>query len=84
MGRKGDWVREGEGFGLGFAVLLDPARGQTVGVPGEYYWSGIASTEFFVSPREELAVVFMTQLMDGQVYQLRRQLRVAVYQALID
>ena len=35
---------EGIGFGLGFSVMLDPARAQIVGTPGEYAWGGAAST----------------------------------------
>ena len=30
--------REGQGFGLGFAVLLDPTVAQIIGTPGEFYW----------------------------------------------
>ncbi len=31
---------EGTGFGLGISVILDPAKVQVVGLPGEYAWSG--------------------------------------------
>ena len=41
---------DGIGFGLGFAVLLDPATAGVIGTPGEFYWGGAASTAFFVSP----------------------------------
>src|SRR6185436_8018234 len=56
----------GTGFGLGFAVLQDPAEAQVLGTPGEYYWSGAASTHFFVSPEDDLFAIFMTQLMGAQ------------------
>jgi CubicO group peptidase (beta-lactamase class C family) len=75
----------GTGFGLGFAVLRDPAEAQILGTPGEIYWSGAASTHFFVSPADELAVVFMTQLRGfGPPSSLPNDLRVATYQALLD
>jgi len=45
----------GVGFGLGFAVLLDPAAAQVLGTPGEYYWGGAAATAFFISPTEDLS-----------------------------
>ncbi len=73
----------GTGFGLGFAVLVDPAASQTVGSKGEYYWSGAASTEFFVSPADDLVVIFMTQLMASQ-YPFRRELRAVTYGALTE
>ena len=76
--------RAGIGFGLGFAVFLDPAAAQGIGTPGEYYWGGAASTAFWVTPAEDLVVIFMTQLMPSSTYPIRRELRACVYQALID
>ncbi len=75
---------EGIGFGLGFAVLLDPTIAQIIGTPGEYYWGGAASTAFFISPQEDLAMVFLTQLLPSGTYPFRRQLRAAIYGALAD
>ncbi|WP_426571381.1 serine hydrolase domain-containing protein [Aquihabitans sp. McL0605] len=75
---------EGTGFGLGFSVLVDPAASGTLGSPGTYAWGGAASTAFWVDPVEELAVVFMTQLLPSNLYPLRRNLAAGVYQALVD
>jgi CubicO group peptidase (beta-lactamase class C family) len=75
---------EGVGFGLGFAVGLGPAATATVGSYGEYYWGGAASTAFWVDPVEDVAVVFMTQLVPSTLYPFRSQLRALVYQALVD
>jgi CubicO group peptidase (beta-lactamase class C family) len=77
------WIAGGTGFGLGFAVLLDAARAGVLGTPGEFYWGGAYSTAFFVSPAEQLIMIFMTQL-GGSDYVIRRQLRVATYQAIED
>jgi len=78
-------TRDGIGFGLGFAVLLDPARAQIVGTPGEYYWGGAASTAFFINPNEDgLVMIFLTQLKPSSSYPIRRELRTAIYQAIID
>ncbi|MBM3225767.1 MAG: beta-lactamase family protein [Candidatus Tectomicrobia bacterium] len=74
----------GVGFGLGFSVMLDPARAHILGTPGEYAWGGAASTAFWVDPREDLVVIFMTQLMPSSSYPLRRALRTLVYAALVD
>lgn len=86
MGRNApvETSRAGTGFGLGFAVLLDPAAAQISGTPGEYYWSGAASTYFFVSPEDDLCAVLLTQLQPSAAYPLARQLRQTVYQALTD
>ena len=75
---------EGIGFGLGFAVLLDPTAAQVIGTPGEFYWGGMASTAFFVSPDEDMTLLFLTQLVPSGSYPIRRQLRAAAYGAITD
>jgi CubicO group peptidase (beta-lactamase class C family) len=74
----------GVGFGLGFAVVLDPVPGRTVGSAGEYSWGGAASTAFFVDPATSLTVSFFTQLLPSSTHPIRSQLRQLVYQALTD
>ena len=75
--------KPGQGFGLGFAVLVDPVASGTVSTPGEFGWSGAASTTFWVDPIEQLAVIFMTQLLPSGTYPFRSQLRQLTYAALI-
>jgi len=75
---------EGIGFGLGMSVVIDPAKSKILGTPGEYAWGGYASTAFFVDPKEDLTVIFLTQLIPSSAYPIRRELRVLTYQALID
>ncbi len=74
----------GIGFGLGFSVTLDPAKAQILGTAGEYAWGGAASTAFWCDPVEDMAVVFLTQLMPSSTYPVRRELRVLTYQAVVD
>ena len=74
----------GVGFGLGFAVTFDPVQALLPSSPGEYYWGGAASTAFWIDPVEEVAVVFMTQLLPSSTYPIRRELRTLVYAALTD
>ncbi len=74
----------GIGFGLGFSVMIDPAKAYIAGTPGEYAWGGAASTAFWIDPVEDMAVVLLTQLMPSSTYPIRRELRVLTYQAIID
>jgi len=76
--------REGQGFGLGFAVLLDQTVAQVIGTPGEYFWGGAASTAFWITPAEDLIAIFLTQLRPSSTYPVRRELRAAVYSAIVD
>ncbi|HDZ55479.1 MAG TPA: class A beta-lactamase-related serine hydrolase [Pseudomonas xinjiangensis] len=75
---------EGSGFGLGFSVKTDVAKSQTIGSVGEYGWGGMASTNFFIDPKEELLMIFMTQLIPSSSYQIRQELRAIVNGALVD
>lgn len=74
---------EGMGFGLGFSVIEDPAANGAISSKGEFAWGGAASTAFWIDPEEDLTVIFLTQLLPSSTYPLRRQLRAAVYGALI-
>ena len=73
----------GVGFGLGVAVTVNVARTGLPGTEGEYSWGGAASTYFFCDPREDMAVVFMTQVLAlPERIRLRRDLRTLVYGAM--
>ena len=73
----------GVGFGLGFAVNINPAANMIPGSTGEYYWGGMFSTAFFVDPVEKVHMVFMTQLSPSSVYPIRRELKTLIYSALV-
>ncbi len=73
----------GVGFGLGMAVVIDPAPGKVVCSAGELSWGGAASTAFWIDRAEELTVSFFTQLLPSSTYPIRSQLRQLVYQSLI-
>jgi len=75
---------DGVGFGLGFSVTMDPARTLLPGTAGEYAWGGAASTAFWIDPKEELIVIFMTQLIPSSFYPIRRELRTLAYSAITE
>ncbi|HEX4904326.1 MAG TPA: serine hydrolase domain-containing protein [Acidimicrobiales bacterium] len=83
-GGYGETGFDGIGFGLTMAVGLGEAATQTIGAAGDYYWGGAASTIFWVDPNEDLAVVFMTQLMPSGTFNFRGQLRSLVYPSIVD
>ena len=73
----------GIGFGLGFSVMLDPAKAQILGTAGEYAWGGAASTSFWIDPAEQMIVIMLTQLTPSSTYPIRRELRVLSYAAVV-
>jgi CubicO group peptidase (beta-lactamase class C family) len=74
----------GYGFGLGFAVRKAPGIAAQLGSTGDYYWSGVYGTYFWIDPAEELAVVFMAAAPGQMRLRYRQLLRGLVLQALVD
>ncbi|MBB2926861.1 serine hydrolase domain-containing protein [Paraburkholderia silvatlantica] len=75
---------DGVGFGLGFATTIAPASTLIPGSAGDFFWGGAASTFFWVDPREDMIVLFLTQLLPSTAYPIRRQLRTLVYSAITE
>ena len=69
----------GRGFGLGFAVRVEKIESEPSSI-GEYEWLGGAGTEFWISPRDQLAVVTLSQA--SPMRDLGATVKPLVYQAL--
>jgi CubicO group peptidase (beta-lactamase class C family) len=76
--------RDGQGFGLGFAVVKDLGRRGTPGSFGEFSWGGAYHSTYWVDPRERLVVVYMTQVTPSTGLDDQGRLRALVYQAIVD
>ncbi|MGD9806593.1 MAG: serine hydrolase domain-containing protein [Hyphomicrobiaceae bacterium] len=74
----------GYGFGLGFAVRRAPGIAAQLGSVGDYYWSGVYGTYFWIDPVEDMAVVFMAAAPGQLRLRYRQLLRGLVLQAIID
>jgi CubicO group peptidase (beta-lactamase class C family) len=83
IGAFSETANEGVGFGLGLATTLDEVASGGYGA-GDFYWGGMASTYFWVDPREDLTVLFMTQLIPSSTYNFRGQLKNLVYSSIVD
>ncbi len=83
IGGFSETANEGVGFGLGFACTLDAVTSGSL-VGGDWYWGGAFSTIFWVDEKEDLSVVFMTQLMPSGAFNFRGQLKSLVYSAIED
>ena len=78
-----DLLLPGYGFGLGFAVRLQPGISHVPGSVGQYFWGGLAGTTFWVDPAEELFAIMMIQA-PGQRDYFRTLFRDLVYAAFDD
>ena len=72
----------GAGFRPRLRCHAGCGRHHDAGQRGDYFWGGGASTSFWIDPVEDLAVVFMTQLLPSTASQIRRDLRHWIYGAL--
>ena len=73
--------REGVGFGLGGSVRMYAPPQQPGAKEGEFGWDGIASTHFWASPSDDLAVITMEQTQPFNKRLIHR-LKGPIYDAL--
>ena len=73
--------RKGYGFGIGGAVLMDPAASEVLSAEGELSWGGAAGTYFWVDRKNELAAVWLVQ-RPPFVHGPSKRFKVLTYQAL--
>lgn len=78
-----EWTK-GTGFGLGFSVLTNLGLRGEYGTLGEYGWGGAYHSTYWVDPKEELLVVYLTQLIPAKKINDHGKLRTQVYQSLVD
>ncbi len=69
----------GMGFGLGGSVVIDDKLARPGN--GTYSWWGIAGTEFWVDPKNDLFMVFMIQNLE-RAMEYQRKNRAWIYDAL--
>lgn len=78
----GDEIREGVGFGYGFNVRDKMSDWDPQGRVGEYGWGGAASTHYWVSPKDDLAVITLEQIMPYS-FMTEFKLKGLIYDAII-
>ncbi|WP_375461230.1 serine hydrolase domain-containing protein [uncultured Enterovirga sp.] len=74
---------EGYGFGLGFAVRRAAGHAPFPGSAGDAYWLGLAGTNFWYDPAEQLYAILMVQAPGRRDY-CRDTFRSLVYGAVAE
>jgi CubicO group peptidase (beta-lactamase class C family) len=74
----------GVGFGLGFAIVKDLGKRGTLGSEGEFGWGGAYHSTYWIDPKEDLVVVYFTQLIPAKNIDDQQKLRSLIYQGIID
>ncbi len=73
----------GQGWGLGFSVIMDAAAAGEPYSDGSYYWWGIAGTWFWIDPVNDLTFVGMIQHSGRAIQEVHGLSRNLVYQAIV-
>jgi len=76
--------KAGLGFGLGVSVVIDPEITQSPSSQGTFSWSGVATTTFWVDPRRDLTVQFLTQVRPTGSHTVVPDLRRLVHEAIVE
>jgi CubicO group peptidase (beta-lactamase class C family) len=58
---------EGIGFGLDFAIVLDPVKANTPRGKNTFYWGGAFGTWFWIDPTNDVIVIGMIQNVNGSL-----------------
>lgn len=73
----------GQSMAMGFGVITNPGITPAISSKGELSWGGIAGTQFWIDPEEEIIGIAMVQLYRSP-WPLRFDFKVATYQALTE
>ncbi len=74
----------GMGFGLGFSVRLDVGAAGVPGSEGEFGWGGAYHSTYWVDPKEDLVVLYFTQVIPATGLDDHARLRALVYSSILE
>tara|TARA_B000000460_G_scaffold73092_1_gene50527 strand:- start:417 stop:1709 length:1293 start_codon:yes stop_codon:yes gene_type:complete len=75
---------DGIRFGLGFGTVEELGGRGKLGSIGEFSWGGAYHSTYWVDPKEEMVVVYFTQLIPALNINDHDKLRALIYQSIID
>jgi CubicO group peptidase (beta-lactamase class C family) len=79
-----DATRADYGFGLGLAVRTTPGVVRMMGSVGQFSWPCTSGTDWWVDPKEELAVVYLSAAPGPLRWHYRQKINALVYQAMVE
>ncbi|MBV9530455.1 MAG: beta-lactamase family protein, partial [Bradyrhizobium sp.] len=79
-----DPTRADYGFGLGLAVRTTPGIVKMMGSVGQFSWPGASGTDWWVDPKEELVVIYLSAAPGPIRWYYRQKINALVYGAIVD
>jgi CubicO group peptidase (beta-lactamase class C family) len=87
--REGQWIRfalmgeqPGKVFGLAGGIIQTPSKFDHPDAAGEFYWGGVAGTQWWISPKRNMAGVMMAQRQMSFVHPFSFEFKRLAYDAV--
>ena len=85
----GVWMRfpmvgelRGRGYGLAGSLIVEPSPFDHKDARGELYWGGMAGTQWWISPKANVAVLMMTQRQEAFAHPFAVEFKRLAYEAV--
>ena len=75
--------RLGQGWGLGFSIVMDASHFSYPVNDGDFWWDGSAGTRFWIDPSEDMITIVMAQVSPSGGGGFREEFKTRVYDAII-
>ena len=74
----------GQGWGLGFSIVMDASQYAYPVNDGDFWWDGSAGTRFWIDPTENMVTIVMAQVSPAGGRGFREEFKTGVYEAIIE
>jgi CubicO group peptidase (beta-lactamase class C family) len=74
----------GQGWGLGFSIVMDASQYAYPVHDGDFWWDGSAGTRFWIDPSENMVVIVMAQVSPSRGGGFREEFKTGVEAAITE
>ncbi len=74
----------GQGWGLGFSIVMDASQYAYPVNDGDFWWDGSAGTRFWIDPTENMVTIVMAQVSPASGRGFREEFKTLVHHAILD
>ncbi len=74
----------GQGWGLGFSIVMDASQYAYPVNDGDFWWDGSAGTRFWIDPTENMVTIIMAQVSPAGGRGFREEFKTGVHEAITE